>query len=352
MGISESSGFEAASTPKMALGWWLPLLLAVCVLDCNKVDEVLDSIPSGPSEKSAGVADTRAVTLVSKVNLPDGIGADETSVFYCDSTNLYSVPRAGGSPRNLTNSSSDIVVANDVLYLPVSDTIRAIKKQSGEETDLAQAEHTIMDMTLRGDYLYLVSDAYLNADATGSIERTSVLTGSVEKLVPGLIEPQAVAVDDSYLYFTDSALGQVSRAPLAGGAAEALVSGEIDPEAIAVDADNVYFIHGDVLKDSDPDEWSIRSVPKAGGQPTTLAGGKAQNPHGQKLRGIVIDSGYVYYVQEYSGIWRVPVHGGTPEKFALGTVEKFGVDGTSVYWTDRWSGGSDNETGRVRIATK
>ncbi len=59
-------------------------------------------------------------------------------------------------------------------------------------------------------------------------------------LPPDCVEPEGVAVDDTYVYWTDSANHKVMRVPLAGGAAEP-VANAVQPKGIVVDDTYVYW---------------------------------------------------------------------------------------------------------------
>src|SRR6185369_6476196 len=75
---------------------------------------------------------------------------------------------------------------------------------------------------------------------------------------------QAMAIDASYVYWTDSNRGTVSKVPLAGGQTITLASGQYQAGGIAVDASYVYWSaigSGSV--------GTIQKMPLAGGTATT-----------------------------------------------------------------------------------
>jgi hypothetical protein len=60
-------------------------------------------------------------------------------------------------------------------------------------------------------------------------------------LAPG--SPTMLAVDATYVYYTDANAGTLSKVPIAGGAATVILSGLAFPTAICVDATSIYWIN-------------------------------------------------------------------------------------------------------------
>jgi hypothetical protein len=117
----------------------------------------------------------------------------------------------------------------------------------------------------------------------------------------------------------------IVSAPADGGQATVLAMGETAPTQITADFDNLYWI--DAGK-------SLRMLPlQGGGQPTTLASPGESGP-----LGFAIDATNAYYTTA-SGVWSVPLAGGTPTKLVTDTPDAaIAVDDTYVYWVDHTPG--------------
>lgn len=142
-----------------------------------------------------------------------------------------------------------------------------------------------------------------------------------------------LAVRDGTVFFTalagpNNTGGMVMSVPRCGGTPTTLASGQIDPDAIAVDGTNLYWgnqgddntgtIHGGVMAES-----------LAGGAPWTLADA------GVFTGQIASDGTYVYATATvgYFGAWREPIGGGaTTTLFTTPSyVYDVVVDGTHAY---------------------
>ena len=53
--------------------------------------------------------------------------------------------------------------------------------------------------------------------------------------------PFAIAIDATFVYWTDTAAGTINKVPIAGGAPVTLATEQDTPISIAVDATNVYW---------------------------------------------------------------------------------------------------------------
>ncbi len=127
---------------------------------------------------------------------------------------------------------------------------------------------------------------------------------------------RAVVADADAAYFTTwgkawpDGLGAIVRAPLSGGPTQVLSDKETVPYAIAEDGDGLYW--------TDYDAGTIRSMPKQGGTPVTLASGL------DAPMALAVRDGVVFFSVN-GAVERMPSAGG-----AVGEVVHTGGDVTAV----------------------
>ncbi len=140
-------------------------------------------------------------------------------------------------------------------------------------------------------------------------------TGSYTTLVTGEIEPDALAVDATGIYF--HALLDIKRAPLVGGASTRLAAGYSG--AIAVDGTNVYWTDS---------SGSLFSIPTGGGAVTTWATGA-----GVTAPGLALDLTDAYFVGHTRDlVSRAPLGVGAAVPFVPGPCPgPLALDATHVY---------------------
>jgi sugar lactone lactonase YvrE len=137
--------------------------------------------------------------------------------------------------------------------------------------------------------------------------------------------PAEIVVGAQDLYWVNREGGSVRRVARGGGTPTTLASGLDHPNGIALDASFVYF-----------SEWGsqgsvgIGKVPIAGGAVVSLAA-----THGG-VTALAIDADSVYWTTMDGDVVRLSKKGGAPEKLATrqGDAGCLAVDAASVYWCD------------------
>jgi hypothetical protein len=173
------------------------------------------------------------------------------------------------------------------------------------------------------------TDAASEAGTDATEEASSVPVALAE----GIVEASLIALDDEYVYFTSTGenvntTGKVQRVPKAGGAVDDLVTGLGVPYGIAVDATYVYF--------TDRLANALDRVPKSGGTATPIA---TNQPHCNR---IALGGGNIFWTnsgasEDHDGsLMKMPIGGGTPVALAtaLPDPEAVAVDATNVYWVN------------------
>lgn len=165
-------------------------------------------------------------------------------------------------------------------------------------------------------------DLHLKHIATAPLN-ASVDTSQVTILARTDGRPVGLAVDEGFVYWTDSDPGVIAKMPIEGGPIATLVAKGDKTTGLAVDATHVYF-----------SEWGggkIGRVLKAGGGIETLA-------QGQKgARSIAIDEGRVYWTHPPTGTIRsMKKSGGAVATHANDQKHPYSiaVDATSIYWAN------------------
>lgn len=132
---------------------------------------------------------------------------------------------------------------------------------------LTGTQDTIGRYSGKPGYLALDDTYVFWSDISGTIMKVARLGGAPEIVVSSPF-PQGIALDADYVYWTDASLGAVFRVPKSGGASEPLASGQDTPVQIAVDDAFVYW-----TDTSDLGLGSVMRVNKSGGAVTILATG-------------------------------------------------------------------------------
>ncbi len=189
--------------------------------------------------------------------------------------------------------------------------------------DVAMANDSSPD----GDGSPLVDSGSPETDADAGLTRDAdagpVEAGPPVVLATSLTAPNALAVNATDVYWTQDLGGAVGatllKVPIAGGATTTLSTG-VNGYALALDGTSVYWDQG----------LPLLSMPLGGGAATTLIA----SFQGTSAGPIWVAAGAVWGTQGNTGVWSIPVDGGTQSNTfqqPYGTASCV-VDATSIYW--------------------
>lgn len=163
-------------------------------------------------------------------------------------------------------------------------------------------------------------------------EKPAVCGGANEAtiLASGQVDPNAIAVDGSNVYWTNGGsflpdggidrIGAVMKVPISGGSPVLLASAS-DPTGIAVNGSNVYWTNS-VLFDSE-----LQSTSLAGGPVTVLT--TTELPEG-----IAVDGTSVYWAESFA-IKKVPIEGGASSVLTSAqSARALALFASNVYFSD------------------
>jgi hypothetical protein len=152
--------------------------------------------------------------------------------------------------------------------------------------------------------------------------------------------PHDLALDDTWLYWTDLVRGAVVRAPKAGGAIETIASGQARPMSVAREGDVlVWSNEGEQteLKGNSYDAGSIMRMSTSSGPPIAIATGVG------RPRFVAVAKGWAYWTADSpsgytsTAIWRAPIDGSAkpvPIADGLRQVMRLVVSGDDVLFTE------------------
>jgi hypothetical protein len=116
----------------------------------------------------------------------------------------------------LKDRTAGIVATDDAVY--VAEQHRIVKCYGPDCTEvLAQPGAAIRGLLLDGTtFFFSTYPDGAAASKSGALHRASLDGKTHDVIADGLGQPEELAVDDGWLYFTDSALGQIGRVPKKG----------------------------------------------------------------------------------------------------------------------------------------
>ena len=132
-----------------------------------------------------------------------------------------------------------------------------------------------------------------------------------------------IVVDAANIYWVNAGDGTVMKMPLGGGNPVAIASNQNGPWRMAIDANNVYWTTNS--------GGTVMQLAKAGGNPVQIAAGQSQP------NGVAVDAKNVYWVTTNDGtVKSAPIGGGQVTTLAVGQKNPQGVvaDADAVWWTN------------------
>ena len=268
-----------------------------------------------------------------------------------DASGVYACVQAGGMGRGSIvhidpgGSVDALVDAPDVgalatddasVYWVGADGLHATSKKSPAARALASRSFgadardawSAPTLALDADYIYFAGG--------GNVERVAKRGGAAETIESGRPGAAVVAVDGANVYWL---LGTSTRdlyaTPKAGGAAKRVARGLANLIAVAVDDTDVYWI----ADTHSAHRGSLQSVAKRGGEATTLV-----DDVPTFYAATLVAAGQDLYWLDYPGglqapmrVRTVPKHGGTPDTLAtpFPTANELFVDDARVYWAEQ-----------------
>ncbi|HWO19945.1 MAG TPA: hypothetical protein VNO30_14260 [Kofleriaceae bacterium] len=216
-----------------------------------------------------------------------------------------------GACTLMTTASVTGAFAYRCVYTPLEQLASGASGYSAER-----------QLALDDTYVY-----WTNLDAS-TVKRVAKTGGAVQTLAAGQSGASGIGVDSTHVYWTQVFGDRVLRMPVGGGTIETIATAQDGATALALDGTHVYWanlVAGTIMR------W-----PKAGGTPTPIATGQ---PLGNAIQPamIAVDATHVYWTNRGDGtIVKVPLAGGTVVPLASGQSDPAGIalDGTHVYWTN------------------
>jgi hypothetical protein len=290
-------------------------------------------------------------TLLSVLNItPQKLVADDTHIYWIDSTGVISLPVAGGTPSTLANAVNSPVDLHlrgpDVLWsegdwssgYSQNGSLKRVSKTGGPVFIIVQGLDTPLRVGGDADSVYWAEGFERSSNYYGRIARIPPGGGAVESVVSGLAsDSPPITVSDTHVFIAD--WNRIRRVSLSGGFIEnvALLNNSSNYNSISnlvTDGDYVYWVEdgSDIVHKVSVDGGVVTYLPSVSDLPP---------PVGQGHQQIRLLDGMVYWMTDSNAILSVPVVGGTARVIASGLLPlfDFDVDGESVYFSE-WSTGN------------
>jgi len=231
---------------------------------------------------------------------PYQMAADDTHVYFADwaDDKVKRIPVAGGTITNVANGNRLILhrgIALDSTHVYWGDNtgIQRIAKSGGAAQVLAAGADSA-NLAVDSTHVYW-TDWNMGA---GRIRRVAKTGGAVQDVITGLDNPYGIALDSTYVYFTELGTGKAYRVNKNGTGLTSYVASDISPymaETIAANSTHVFW-----TDTTGTHTGRVRRAPVGGGTIEDLALGLF-GP-----RGVSLDSTHVYW-GDYDGVWRLPI---------------------------------------------
>ncbi|MCA9639902.1 MAG: hypothetical protein H6718_21410 [Polyangiaceae bacterium] len=260
---------------------------------------------------------------------PLGIAADGTDVYWANGEGgaIERAPRgttgsATSVATGLTNPKDLVLVGDEVVFIEetASGRVGKVAKIGGNITDVAAG----------------LTPTQLTGDSAGLFWTTSasIFNGTDSR---GAKNAQGMTLDGTHVYFSEAFNGALVRMPRDLASAESkltLTTSQVNPTAVAVDDTQLYWTARDA-------SGGVFSIPKSGGAIRTLdSGGEPWD--------VEVDATHIYWLSRLpvGQLKRAPLSGSPVESVAdtPGNVHSLVVTSDALYWTVQGSGGSN---GRV-----
>lgn len=307
------------------------------------------AVPASPNTKAppADPVDPRTIVLASTTDLPYGVAVDEVNVYFSlVDTGIRRTPKLGGPIDDvvLDDHGPHPLVVDDVfvyaadLGTPAADFVDGrivrVPKAGGAlqilVSDLGAPDSLVLH---EGDVVFSASGtrsfgAYNNDGAIYRVPRDG--SAAPTRLAKNQRHPICVAVDDTYVYWTNDYAGTIVRCALSGcnQMPEVLYDNQNVPHALVVDDTYLYWTN-------QMDTNVVRAPKQGGGEINELAGSRGFP------ESLVLDRGMLYWTEVLTHTIQSMPKGGAPRPIAVAQEpdvklpQRIAVDATSLYFTDQ-----------------
>jgi hypothetical protein len=289
-----------------------------------------DALLVDAGQDGADAAPATPTIVASGLKYPWCLAADANNLYYCSGPDVFSVPKAGGSPTNLAtnpNQANDFSIGVSASALYVLDGAGMIGKVPLPGGGWSWVSKNVQSP---GFGVVVADSAYWVAQLAGNVMRVDPDAGTSTAVVTAQTSPAEIVGDTSALFWINqSATGAVMAKTLPSGAATSLATAN-NARHVAFDAQNVYYIaaSGNFL--------GVLEVPRTGGQVKTILGVDAGLPVGIAPLALTSDGVAVYATTTPSpAIYKVALSGGgSPVQSTAANATHILADATSLYWIE------------------
>ena len=213
-----------------------------------------------------------------------------------------------------------------------------VPKCGGDAVTLASGQAFLGTIAVDSDNVYWTN----LGDAQGSVMRLAI-HGTIPVTLATGQDPVGVALDATYVFWTDAFGGTVMKMAKSGGAPTTIATEQFSAGELAVNAtDACWTINNGNFPDEVPGVVCVRL---SGGTPFTVASGNAI------YWGLALDATTAYSLSgDGSGsgsIIAIPLAGGTAVTLGSGDPAGIAVDQANVYWTNNPEDGGTGSVIRV-----
>ena len=185
-----------------------------------------------------------AVVVDPEINSINGFDVDDTQLVWGRwGGGLFTCPRAGGPPRALGETKDVFFVkllGQQAVYTSgygIDTTLRTAPMAGGDSRMLADGMGFVGGLQTDDTNAFVLGSKgfVVRMPLRGGDAKRDILTG------PRVTVRSGIAVDESFVYWTDEGQGAIFRAPKSGGDPEPIATHLVRPFAITTDQTAVYF---------------------------------------------------------------------------------------------------------------